>query len=69
MAGTTLHLLQDAELVQRVRECFEEESKGVKYEPLLPPDTHPSVELNKQMMHGYRAEMKKRYLNKKVRFE
>ena len=68
LAGTLLDLLGSPELVKRVRECFEEENKGVRYEPLLPPDTRPSVELNKQMMDGYREEMKKHYLNKEVRF-
>ena len=54
--------------MKQVKECFEVENKGVKYEPLLPPDTHPSVELNRQMMDGFRAEMKKHYLNKEVKF-
>ena len=68
LAGTILDLLQNPELIQRARECFEEENKGVKYEPLLPPDTRPPLDLNKQMMDGYREEMKKRYVNKKVKF-
>ncbi|MEX0975184.1 MAG: amidohydrolase, partial [Bacillota bacterium] len=68
VAGTLLDLLGNPDLVAQVKECFAQESKGVKYEPLLPPDTHPSAELNKQMMDTYRPEMRKRYLNKAVKF-
>ncbi|MEX0975257.1 MAG: hypothetical protein WD024_07920 [Bacillota bacterium] len=67
-AGRLLDLLSSPVLVKQVKECLAEESVGVKYEPLLPPDTHPSVELNKQMMDGYREEMKKRYLNREIKF-
>ena len=45
--GTILDLLESPELVQRVSECFLEENKVLKYEPLPPPDTRPDVELNK----------------------
>ena len=69
LAGTILDLLESPELVARVRECFEEENKGVKYEPLMPPDARPEVGLNKQMMDSCRPEMKKHYLNKTVRLE
>ena len=41
LAGTLLDLLGNPEIVKQVKECFEVENKGVKYEPLLPPDTRP----------------------------
>ena len=68
LAGTILDLLESPDLVARVRECFLEENRGVKYEPLLPPDTHPPLDLNKQMMDTHRPEMKKHYVNKEVKF-
>jgi len=68
VAGTLIDLLVNPELVAKVKECFKEETKGVRYEPLLPPDTVPPVGLNKEMMDSFRPEMKKHYLNKPVRF-
>ena len=48
LAGTLLDLLESPELVARVKKCFAVESVGVEYEPLLPPNTHPPLDLNKQ---------------------
>lgn len=69
LAGTLLDLLSQPELVQQVRACFEQENRGVNYQPLLPLETQPPIELNRALMDTYRPAMQQHYLHKPVRFE
>ena len=39
------------------------------YFPVLPPDAKSPLDLNKETMDRYRAEMAKHYLNRAVRFD
>lgn len=68
LAATLVDLLGKPELVEQVRACFEEENRGVTYEPLLPMETNPPLELNKALMDAYRPAMEQRYLRKPVKF-
>jgi hypothetical protein len=40
----------------------------MKYFSVLPPDAKPPLDLNKETMDRYRAEMTKYYLNRAVQF-
>jgi aminobenzoyl-glutamate utilization protein B len=68
LAGTLLDLLSQPELVEKVHACFDEENKGVSYEPLLPLGTTPPLEQNKAIMESYRPAMRQYYLNQPVKF-
>jgi hypothetical protein len=41
----------------------------MKYFPVLPADAKPPLDLNRETMEKYRAEMSRFYLNKPVKFE
>ncbi|MGI6357903.1 MAG: amidohydrolase [Bacillota bacterium] len=68
LAGTLLDLLTQPDLIQKVRECFQQETKDVAYQPLLPLEAAPPVDLNQALMDSYRPAMRQHYLNKSVRF-
>jgi aminobenzoyl-glutamate utilization protein B len=61
-AMTLLDLLLRPELVQQAWDYFRnEQTKDVKYEPLIRPQDQPAIWLNKGTMEKYRAEMRKYY--------
>jgi aminobenzoyl-glutamate utilization protein B len=68
LAGTMLDFLTKPELVKQARAEFEKATTEMKYFPVLPADAKPPLDLNKETMDRYRAEMTKFYLNKPVRF-
>jgi aminobenzoyl-glutamate utilization protein B len=68
LAGTILDLLTKPELVRQARVEFEKATTETKYFPVLPPDAKPPLDLNRETMERYRAEMTRHYLNKTVRF-
>jgi aminobenzoyl-glutamate utilization protein B len=68
LAGTILDFLTKPELVKQARVEFEKATTEMKYFPVLPADATPPLDLNKETMDRYRAEMTKFYLNKPVRF-
>jgi aminobenzoyl-glutamate utilization protein B len=68
LAGTILDFLTKPELVKQARAEFEKATAEMKYFAVLPADAKPPLDLNKETMDRYRAEMAKFYVNKPVRF-
>ena len=69
LSATILDLLTDAELLERVKVQFREDTKGVQYVSLMPPEARPPVDMNREMMERVRPEMRKYYINKTPKFE
>jgi aminobenzoyl-glutamate utilization protein B len=68
LAATILDFLTKPELVQQARVEVEKATTETKYFPVLPPDAKPPLDLNRETMEHYRAEMTKHYMNKTVQF-
>lgn len=68
LAASVIDLLLDPGLVEQARATFKEELGGVEYEPLLPPDQKPPLELNRALMENHRPEMRKHCLEEKPLF-
>lgn len=68
MAGTAVDLLIDPGLVKQAKESFKEEIGDVEYQPLLPPDQQPPLDLNRAIMENYRPLMKEHYLKERPVF-
>jgi aminobenzoyl-glutamate utilization protein B len=69
MAGSVVDLLTTPELLQKAKETFSQEVAGSTYEPLLPPDKKPPVDMNADEMAKYREAMKAHYPNVPIRFK
>jgi len=69
LAASMLDLLTSPDLLQRVRDQFREDTKDTRYFTLLPADTKPPLDMNREMMERVRPEMRKSYLNKTPKFE
>ncbi len=68
LAGSILDLLTTPELLERVKVQFREDTKGVEYFSLMPPEAKPPLDMNREMMERVRPEMRKQYLNKVPQF-
>jgi aminobenzoyl-glutamate utilization protein B len=68
LAGAILDFLTKPELVQEARAEFAKATSEMKYFPVLPADAKPPLDLNKETMERYRADMRQFYLNKPVQF-
>jgi aminobenzoyl-glutamate utilization protein B len=68
LAGTMLDFLADPALVKAARAEFDKTTAETKYFAVLPADAKPPLDLNRDMMERYRAEMRKFYPNKPVQF-
>jgi hypothetical protein len=55
-------------LLQRAKDQFRADTKGTEYFSLLPAETKPPLDMNRDMMEKYRPEMRKHYLNKTPKF-
>ena len=60
-AMTMIDLLTKPELVKMAADYFKEQTKDLKYEPLVRPQDKPAIELNEGIMEKYRPEMRKYY--------
>jgi aminobenzoyl-glutamate utilization protein B len=61
-AATALDVLFNPELVASAWAYFREvQTKEVKYTPLIGPDDHPAIELNKDKMEKFAPELRKYY--------
>ncbi len=69
LAGSILDLLTTPELLERVKAQFREDTKGVDYVSLMPPEAKPPLDMNREMMERVRPEMRKQYLNKIPQFK
>src|SRR4029079_9679384 len=56
-----IDLLLKPELMTMAKEYFAEQTRDVKYEPLIRPQDQPAIWLNKDTMAKYRDQMKKYY--------
>jgi aminobenzoyl-glutamate utilization protein B len=62
MAAAALDLFTRPEKLQKIREEFEAFEKEHPYEPFLPEDAQPPLDLNEELMEKWRPEMKSHYL-------
>lgn len=69
LSGTVLDFLLDADRVAAAKRSFVEELDGVVYEPLLPMDQMPDLDVNSELMAIYREPMKQHYLTERPRFD
>jgi aminobenzoyl-glutamate utilization protein B len=69
LAASMLDLLTSPELLQRAKDQFQADTKGTEYFSLLPAETKPPLDMNRDMMEKYRPEMRKHYLNKTPKFD
>ncbi|MGH9840233.1 MAG: amidohydrolase [Blastocatellia bacterium] len=61
-AMTALDFMLRPELVKQAWDYFTNvQTKEIKYQPLIAPSDQPAIELNKEKMEKFRAEMKKYY--------
>lgn len=68
MAAAALDLLMEPALVAKAKETFKEEIGDVEYQPLLPPEQKPPLELNRDIMERYRPLMREHYVKEKPQF-
>ncbi len=69
LAGSILDLLISPELLERVKAQFREDTGGIEYVSLMPPEAKPPLDMNREMMERVRPEMRKQYLNKIPQFK
>jgi aminobenzoyl-glutamate utilization protein B len=62
MAAAALDLFMRPEELKKIREEFEAFQKEHPYEPFLPEDSVPPLDLNEDLMEKWRPEMKPHYL-------
>lgn len=63
MAATAVDLLTRPEELAKIREEFEAFQKEHPYEPFLPEDSLPPLDLNKELMEKWRPAMEKHYVS------
>lgn len=68
LAGTCLDFLLNPGLVATARQTFAAEIEGTRYDPLLPPEARPPLNLNKEYMETFRPVLASRYVRTPVRF-
>jgi aminobenzoyl-glutamate utilization protein B len=58
-AMTALELFTNPDLVNAAKAYFAEQTKSTKWQSLIPPDTKPPVEINREKMERFRPELGK----------
>ncbi len=58
-AMTALDLLLNPELLETIRHYFAEQTKTTRWVSLIPEDTKPPIELNREKMERFRPDLKK----------
>jgi aminobenzoyl-glutamate utilization protein B len=71
LAGSMIDLMLDSGHLVRAKRWFDRglAEAGIDYSPLLPPETKPPLNLNREEMAKYRNRMKKFYLKAPIRFK
>jgi aminobenzoyl-glutamate utilization protein B len=71
LAGTLVDLLTEPKHLVGAKGWFDKglAEAGIAYAPLLPPETAPPLQLNREEMAKHRGRMKKFYLNAPIRFK
>jgi aminobenzoyl-glutamate utilization protein B len=71
LAGSMIDLMLEPGHLVRAKEWFDRglAETGIAYAPLLPPETKPPLNLNREEMAKYRGRLKKFYLNVPIRFK
>ena len=60
-AMTVLDMLMKPALIDSAKAYFREQTREVKYQPLIRPQDRPPIEMNRAIMERYRPEMRKYY--------
>ena len=68
LAGSVVDLLSNPSLIHRAKETFSEEIGDIVYEPLIPGEQKPPIDLNRQMMEQFRPAMREHYVKEKPKF-
>src|SRR5262249_9022942 len=62
LALTVIDLLLSPELIKQARAYFDEvQTREIKYQPLINPDDHPAIDLNRDQMEKFAPQLKKFY--------
>ena len=68
MAASVVECLKNPEVVTEAKRVFQEEISETQYEPLLPHDQKPPLDLNRAMMDKWRAKQAEHYLKETPEF-
>jgi aminobenzoyl-glutamate utilization protein B len=68
LAASIMECFKSPALVDEARRTFKDEVGGIEYQPMLPRDQKPPVDLNRAIMEKYRPLMAKHYLKERPRF-
>lgn len=68
LAGTILDLLTKPETLARAKSTFADELGSTRYQPLLPGDQKPPVDLGRALMDDFRPAMRAHYVKERPRF-
>ena len=63
-----IEIFRNPSVVAQAKESFTEETKGVSYFSMLPPDQKPPLALNRATMERFRADMRAHYVGGRPRF-
>ena len=69
LAHTVVECLADPDLVERAKQGFAEETKGITYEPMIPAENVAPLDINRDLMARFRPLMEAHYVEPKTRFE
>jgi aminobenzoyl-glutamate utilization protein B len=68
LAASIIEIFRNPSIVAQAKESFAEETKGVAYFSMLPPDQKPPLALNRATMERFRADMRTHYIGERPRF-
>lgn len=68
LAGSVLDCFLERTLIDRTKRVFRQEVGGVAYEPLLPADQKPRLDINRAVMERYRPLLQAHALKTRPRF-
>ena len=69
LAHTVVECLADPDLVERAKQGFAKETKGIEYEPMIPAGNTAPLEINRDLMAQFRPLMEAHYAEPKTDFE
>ncbi len=68
LAASVIEIMRHPDVVAKAKQVFAQETQGVSYFSMLPPDQKPPCELNRATMQRFRADMRAHYLKERPRF-
>lgn len=63
MAATAIDLMKQPKTLKKIQEEFEAYQKEHPYQPFLPEDAQPPLDLNRELMEKWRNKMEKNYIH------